>query len=115
MIYQKYYLIILKTIKKQNNGDSMELKEVIYIDSLPSIDLHGFDRDYARVRVNEFINDNLKMKNEIVCIVHGIGSGILKETVHNTLKLNKYVSDYKLFYNNVGCTIVKINLNKNYK
>lgn len=86
----------------------MELNDVIYIDSLPTIDLHGFDRDSARVKVLEFINDNIKMKNEIICIIHGIGSGIVKDEVHNTLKKCKYVKDYKLFYNNVGATIVKL-------
>ena len=86
----------------------MELKEVIFVDNLPSIDLHGFDRDTARVKVLEFINDNIKMKNEIICIVHGRGTGIVKDEIHNTLKRNKNVLEYKLFYNNVGCTIAKI-------
>ena len=86
----------------------MKLDEVIYIDNLPSIDLHGLDRDTARVKVIEFINDNKIMKNEIVCIVHGVGSGIVKNEVHNYLKNNKLIEDYKLFYNNSGCTIVKI-------
>ena len=88
----------------------MELKEVIFVDSLPSIDLHAIDRDYARVKVLEFINDNIKMKNDIICIVHGIGSGIIKNEVHNTLKRNKNVLEYKLFYGNVGCTIAKLKI-----
>ena len=90
----------------------MELREVIYVDNLPSLDLHGFDRDYARVKTLEFINDNLKMKNEIICIVHGRGTGIVKNEVHETLRKSKDVLDYKLFYNNIGCTIVKLNLTK---
>ena len=88
----------------------MNLDEVIFIDSLPSIDLHGFDRDTARVKVLEFINDNIKMKNSIICIVHGIGSGIVKNEIHSTLKKCKNVLEYKLFYRNVGCTIVKIKI-----
>ena len=86
----------------------MELREVLFVDNLPSIDLHGFDRDTARVKTLEFINDNIKMKNEIICIVHGRGTGIIKNEIHNTLKRNKNVLEYKLFYNNIGCTIVKI-------
>ena len=88
----------------------MELKEVIYIDSLPTIDLHGFDRDYARVKTLEFINDNIRMKSEIICIIHGRGTGIVKNEVHETLKKCKDVLDYKLFYNNIGSTIVKIKI-----
>lgn len=90
------------------DGGNMELKEVIFVNDLPSIDLHGLDRDTARVKVLEFINDNKIMKNEIISIVHGIGSGIIKQEVHNTLKRCKNVLDYKLFYNNTGCTIVKL-------
>lgn len=88
----------------------MELKEVIFINNLPSIDLHGLDRDTARVKVLEFINDNKIIKNEIICIVHGVGSGVIKQEVHNTLNKSKEVIDYKLFYNNIGCTIVKIKI-----
>jgi DNA-nicking Smr family endonuclease len=86
----------------------MKLDEVIFINNFPSIDLHGLDRDTARVKVLEFINDNIKMKKDIICIVHGIGSGIIKTEVHNSLKKNKNVLEYKLFFNNVGCTIVKL-------
>lgn len=86
----------------------MELKEVIFTSNLPSIDLHGLDRNTARVKTLEFINDNKCMKNEIICIVHGIGSGVVKEEVHSTLKRSKDVLDYKLSFNNTGCTIVKI-------
>ena len=86
----------------------MQLNEVIYIENLPTVDLHGLDRDSARVKVNEFIKDNISMKKDIICIIHGIGSGILKNEVHKTLKNNKYVIEYKLFFNNIGSTIVKL-------
>ena len=32
--------------------------------NLPSIDLHGLDRDYARILINEFVSDNYKMKKD---------------------------------------------------
>lgn len=86
----------------------MNLEDVIFIDNLPTIDLHGLDRDYATIKINEFIRDNKKMGNSIVVIVHGIGSGILKKQTDLVLKKNKDVINYKLFYRNVGSTIVKI-------
>ena len=88
----------------------MELKEVLFLNNLPSLDLHGFDRDYARVKVLEFIKDNIVLKKDVICIVHGRGIGILKEEVHKVLKINKNVLEYKLFYNNIGCTIVKLKI-----
>ena len=90
----------------------MNLENVIFIDNIPLIDLHGFDRNYARIKINEFISDNKKMQNDIVAIIHGRGSGILKDETIKTLKKNKNVIDYRLFYNNTGMTIVKIKIDK---
>ena len=86
----------------------MKLSEIIFIDQFPSLDLHGFDRDYARIKINEFIQDNFVMKNEFIVIVHGVGSGILKQETLDTLKKNKKVEEYQLFKGNIGCTIAKI-------
>ena len=88
----------------------MDLDSIIFVDNLPKLDLHGFDRETARVIVLDFIKDNIKMKNEIINIVHGHGSGILKDTVHDTLRKNRNVIEFKTFYNNDGCTIVKIRI-----
>lgn len=88
----------------------MDLDSIIFVDKLPKLDLHGFDRETARVMVLDFIKDNIKMKNEIINIVHGHGSGILKDTVHDTLRKNRNVIEFKTFYNNDGCTIVKIKI-----
>ena len=58
--------------------------------NLPSLDLHGLDRDYARILINDFILDNYKLKNRKVIIVHGIGTGIIRKTTMETLK--KHIS-----------------------
>ena len=81
-----------------------------FVNNVPILDLHGESSDVARVLINEFINDNLNIKNEIIVIVHGIGTGILKNTTHNILKMNKYVLEYQIdFYNN-GSTIVRLKI-----
>ena len=92
----------------------MNLEDIIFTDNLPTIDLHGFDKDYARIKINEFISDNKKMKNSVVVIIHGRGLGILKRETDNTLRKNKDVLDYRLFYNNTGMTLVKIKIDKYY-
>ena len=79
-----------------------------FIDFLPSIDLHGLDRVSARIKVDEFINDSIKLKHKKVVIVHGKGTGIIKEEVYKYLKNNKYVTNYKLYWNNIGITIVEL-------
>ena len=75
---------------------------------LPSIDLHGYDRDYARILINEFIDDQYKLKQENIIIVHGNGSGILKKMTQDVLKKNKYVKEYKIDNFNSGMTIVTL-------
>ena len=87
------------------------LSDVIFIDNLPSIDLHGYDRETARVAIEDFIRDSIILKHELIAIVHGIGSGIIRETTINTLSKNKNVIDYKSSYFNQGMTIVKIRIN----
>ena len=67
----------------------MKLNEIIFIDSLPTLDLHGFDRDYAVVKIKEFINDNYIMGNTNIVFIHGIGGGIIRKTVNDVLKRNK--------------------------
>ena len=84
----------------------------MFYSNIPSIDLHGETRDSARVLVMEFINDNIKLKNEKVLIIHGIGSGTLKNEVHKNLKINKKVKSYKLDNFNSGCTVVELNIDK---
>ena len=88
----------------------MTINEVVFIDSLPKLDLHGYDRDSARVAINDFIKDNKKMGNEVMVIVHGIGMGIIREVCKQTLSHNKDVVDFKSAYDNRGCMLVQIKL-----
>lgn len=76
--------------------------------NLPTLDLHGIDREYAKILINDFIYDNYKIKNKKVIIIHGNGQGIIKKTTQVTLKTNKYVEEYKIDNFNTGQTIVKI-------
>lgn len=76
--------------------------------NIPELDLHGENRFTGVLLANEFINDNQKLGNNLVKIVHGIGTGILKEEIHKFLKHNKKVLAYKIDIFNQGVTIVEI-------
>lgn len=80
----------------------------IFIDNLPTIDLHGFDRDSARVMTNDFIDEAISLNYKEIVIIHGIGTGIVKNSVHNTLSKNRKVLSFKLDSFNIGCTIVHL-------
>lgn len=80
----------------------------IFLSRYPKIDLHGYDRDSARMMVNDFIRDNYEMGIDMMIIIHGKGLGILRKEVHEALRVNKLVLEYKSDNFNDGCTIVKI-------
>ncbi len=79
-----------------------------FIAGFPLLDLHGEDRVGAIVKVKELISDSIKLKNYNLVLIHGKGTGVLKEAVHEYLKHDKRVLDYKLDNINDGITIVKL-------
>ncbi len=81
---------------------------MIQLSKYPELDLHGYDRDYARISINDFIEDNYKQKKDVVIIIHGIGTGIIRKTTQETLKRNKFVESYKIDNFNSGMTYVKL-------
>ena len=86
--------------------------EDIFLKNLPSIDLHGYDMDSARVATNDFIDENIFLKNPKVLIVHGKGRGLVKKSVHSALASRKEVSKYYTDNLNDGCTIVNLVVDK---
>lgn len=79
-----------------------------FIKILPQLDVHGFTEDTVMTVVNEFINDNYKLKRRKIVVVHGNGKGILRKKIHSSLKRNKLVSRYYLYNFNIGCTIIEL-------
>ena len=84
--------------------------EDIFLKNLPTIDLHGYDVESTRVAVNDFVDDNLILKNKKIVVIHGKGKGLVKSSVHDTLKSRKEVLKYYTDNNNDGCTIVHLQL-----
>ncbi len=74
----------------------------------PTLDLHGEDRINARIKTKEFLNDQVKLKNEYIVIVHGKGLGILKHEVHDVLTHDKRVYRFEVDMFNEGSTLVQL-------
>ena len=48
-------------MKKANNN--------IFIDMYPSVDMHGLDRESARVLTDDFVKENIKLGNKKIIII----------------------------------------------
>lgn len=75
---------------------------------LPSIDLHGMDRDTARILSKEFLEDQYSLGKRVVVIIHGKGKRVLKQEIHEMLKREKIVQDFFIDFFNDGATIVEL-------
>ena len=82
---------------------------MVFTNNMPSIDLHGEDRVTALIKVDEFIKDSIKLKHKNILIIHGKGTWILKNAIHEYLKRDKRVKEYVLDIN-IGQTIVSLNI-----
>ena len=79
-----------------------------FFNILPSIDLHGFYRDMVKAVLYEFIDDNYKLGNKKIIVIHGKGTGVIKNEVHRLLNINKKVNTYYLDAFNIGETIIEL-------
>ena len=75
-------------------------------EKMPKLDLHGEIVSMVEVLVNDFIKENILLKNKSVLIIHGKSTNILTKEVHKVLKNNKNVFDFYLDNWNLGQTIV---------
>jgi len=73
-----------------------------------TLDLHGEAKEFARLLVKDFVKDHYKMGSDKIIIIHGLGEGILRKVVRETLKNNPYVEEFYLDFFNPGQTIVKM-------
>lgn len=80
-----------------------------FLDILPHIDVHGFNRDMIKFVLDDFISDNIKLRYKKIVIVHGKGEGILKNEIHCLLKRDSRVKNFYLDTFNIGQTIIELN------
>ena len=78
----------------------------------PKIDLHGEYAVTAYTIVHNFITDHIKLMDPYVVIIHGKGTGKLKDEVHHILSQDKRVLEYHLDPYNLGQTLVHLDLSK---
>ena len=76
------------------------------MDGAPVLDLHGMRVHEAVTTLDQFLNHELIAGSEIVTIVHGYGTGALKQAVHDHLKTIPFVDQFRLSDKTGGMTHV---------
>ena len=87
------------------------MRSTVFTSKSPRIDLHGENPEVIEYIILDFINYNLILGNEYIGIVHGKGTGAIKNKVYEILKKQENVIDFKLNNWNTGETIVHLKNN----
>ena len=78
----------------------------------PRIDVHGETYDSVSLLLSQFIDEQFKLGNKYIAIIHGKGEGVLKNRIHELLKVNDKVDSYYLNNWNIGETIIVLKVDK---
>lgn len=62
---------------------------------VPSLDLHGMRPDEAESEIESFLNHTFVQGEKAVRIVHGKGTGILRQLLHKHLKGHPLVEKFR--------------------
>ncbi len=96
-------------IISSNNADSMSEKKLHF---KPEIDVRGMRGDEALHAVTYYIDDAIQCNVERVRILHGTGTGALRQIIRDYLKVTpgiKRFHDEHVQFGGAGITIVEIN------
>lgn len=77
----------------------------------PRLDIHGLRAEEAKKKVSRYLDDALVSSRNEVEIMHGKGTGVLKNIVHELLDKRNDVKSYRmasLARGGAGCTIVSL-------
>jgi DNA mismatch repair protein MutS2 len=77
----------------------------------PRLDIHGMRAEEAIKQVTRYLDDLLISNRNEVEIMHGKGTGVLKQVVHDLLDERDEVKSYRLAppaRGGAGCTIVRL-------
>ena len=86
------------------------MKSNVLTSKSPHLDLHGETTAFLPVLVDEFINDNIKLKNKYIVVVHGYNSSILKKELQVYLKKDTRVKNFYIDPFNIGQTIIELDI-----
>ena len=105
---KKVKLETKKTEKVRVNKLSNSTKNVS-----TSLNVVGYHVDEALESVDRYLDDALVVNYKTVTIIHGVGTGVLKKTIHQHLKSKKYIEEFRSgVYGEGGLGVTIITLKK---
>jgi len=102
------------TVSQVSTFVSKETRDAVYEKKLhfkPEIDLRGMRGDEALDTVTHFIDDAILLEQSHVRILHGTGTGALRQLVRNYLRITPGVKDYHdehVQFGGSGITVVEL-------
>lgn len=114
IIDENYIDKIQKNNIKQNNK-TINIDNSIYdkynTSFFPELTIRHQTLDIAMYNVENFLNEAIQNNEKNIKIIHGRNGGILRTAVHNYLKRNKNVKDFRLgnyYEGSYGVTIITL-------
>ncbi|TES92860.1 MAG: endonuclease MutS2 [Candidatus Cloacimonadota bacterium] len=110
------FLTPFEALELKRDKGKKEEKDMVFIDKKDvnfEIDIRGLLAEEAEIRVTRFIDDTFLSGLSTIYIIHGKGSGALRETVSEILKKDKRIEEFRLGYWNEGgsgVTIAKLKI-----
>lgn len=105
---------LIKIKSEEEQQQNVKMKRIIKLRSKsikPEIDLRGKNLDEALMDIDKYIDDAYLLGLSQVRIIHGKGTGILREGIKKYLRTNKYIKGHRLGKQNEGgdgVTVVSI-------
>ena len=85
----------MRKLKQKSSGiGKLKMSKTASIS--PEINLIGMTSDEAIMTLDKYLDDAFLSHISPVRIVHGKGSGVLRNAVHNYLKRQKHVKSFRL-------------------
>ena len=81
---------------KQNQGFDDPQKGPVQYPITDSLDLHTFHPKEVKPLLEDYLNECVKQGIREVRIIHGKGSGTLRQVVHHVLRHSKLVVSFRL-------------------
>lgn len=98
-----------------NNNKKITIDNSIYDNYnnsfFPELTIRHQTLDIAMYNVENFVNEAIQNNEKNIKIIHGRNGGILRTGVHNYLKRNKNVKEFRLgnyYEGSYGVTIIKL-------